>query len=176
MAPVIGGYNQSYTLVDGRDPTSRPVVLRGAIEGHVLVKNVNNALPLKKPRIVSLFGYDAATPPRVNLPDINENYQFGYLSNPDWFWRNSFARPPRNPGPIAPNGTLFTGAGAGSGAPAYIISPFDALNHRASQDGYQLFWDFFGTNPQVDQHSDVCLVFINSLGFESVDKEVLHGE
>jgi beta-glucosidase len=51
-----------HELVDARDPESDKVLLQGAIEGHVLVKNTDNALPLQKPKILSVFGYDAAAP------------------------------------------------------------------------------------------------------------------
>jgi beta-glucosidase len=46
----------SHELVDARKHDSDKVILQGAIEGHVLVKNTNNALPLQKPKIVSVFG------------------------------------------------------------------------------------------------------------------------
>lgn len=36
------------------------------MEGHVLVKNVKNALPLDAPNFLSLFGYDAIAPGRNN--------------------------------------------------------------------------------------------------------------
>jgi beta-glucosidase len=51
-----------HELVDARDPESDKILLQGAIEGHVLVKNTDNALPLQKPKILSVFGYDAAAP------------------------------------------------------------------------------------------------------------------
>jgi len=46
-----------HTQVIGRQLSSKSVLLSGAQEGHVLVKNVNGALPLKRPNLVSLFGY-----------------------------------------------------------------------------------------------------------------------
>jgi len=57
-----------YKPVDARDPASKSVLIQGALEGHVLVKNENNALPLKSPRLLSVFGYDAALPPGSNGP------------------------------------------------------------------------------------------------------------
>jgi hypothetical protein len=36
-------------------------ILSNAVEGHVLVKNVKNVLPLKSPKILSIYGYDAKT-------------------------------------------------------------------------------------------------------------------
>ncbi len=43
-----------HTLVDARNPESADTILQGAVEGHVLVKNVGNTLPLKKPKFLSL--------------------------------------------------------------------------------------------------------------------------
>ncbi|KFY11336.1 hypothetical protein V491_07248 [Pseudogymnoascus sp. VKM F-3775] len=169
-------YNVSHKAVNARDPASKPILLQGAIEGHVLVKNVNKALPFKKPKLLSLFGYDAVAPPRVNLVDANLNYKFGFLSNSEFFWRDAFVSPFINPGQIGPNGTLTVGGGSGGTAPAYISAPFDALQERAYADGFQLFWDFHSTAPQVDQASDACLVFINAFATEGVDREGLHDD
>lgn len=55
-------FTNPHEFVNARDPASRSTIFQGAVEGHVLVKNVNNALPLKKPRFISLFGYDAYSP------------------------------------------------------------------------------------------------------------------
>lgn len=107
--PLVGtrpNYSVPYEVVDARDPASKPILLQSAIEGHVLVKNENKALPLKRPRIISLFGYDAVAPRRVNLVDANSNYQFGFLSNLEFFWRSAFSYPFLQPGQIGPNGTL----------------------------------------------------------------------
>lgn len=45
-----------HKYVDAKDPAAKSSLLRQAIEGHVLVKNVNNSLPLIKPRTLSVFG------------------------------------------------------------------------------------------------------------------------
>jgi beta-glucosidase len=45
-----------HRLVNAIDPASKSTLLQSAIEGHVLVKNSNNALPLKAPAMLSLFG------------------------------------------------------------------------------------------------------------------------
>jgi beta-glucosidase len=45
-----------HKLVNAIDPASKRTLLQSAIEGHVLVKNSNNALPLKAPTMLSLFG------------------------------------------------------------------------------------------------------------------------
>lgn len=51
--------NAPHMLIDARDPASDEVIRRAAVEGHVLVKNVDRALPLRRPRFMSIFGYDA---------------------------------------------------------------------------------------------------------------------
>lgn len=67
----------SHEIVDARDPASDNALLQGAIEGHVLVKNVNNALPLQKPKLMSLFGYDAVAASR-NSPYESRFTKFGF--------------------------------------------------------------------------------------------------
>jgi beta-glucosidase len=52
--------------IEAKNPASKPVLFDGAVEGHVLVKNVDGLLPLKSPRLLSLYGYDAKTPEVVN--------------------------------------------------------------------------------------------------------------
>lgn len=53
-----------HVFVDAKVPSAKQVLLDSAIEGHVLVKNTNGflGLPLQKPKLVSVFGYDAVTP------------------------------------------------------------------------------------------------------------------
>jgi beta-glucosidase len=70
---------------------------------------------------------------------------------------------------------LIVGGGSGGTAPAYISAPYDALQDRAYQDGFELFWDFDSTKPDIDQSSDACLVFINAFATEGVDRPGLHG-
>jgi beta-glucosidase len=52
----------AHQLVDVRDPAASILLHQAAVEGHVLLKNTNNALPLQKPRLLSLFGYDGIIP------------------------------------------------------------------------------------------------------------------
>ncbi|PVH69280.1 glycoside hydrolase family 3 protein [Cadophora sp. DSE1049] len=48
--------------VNSRSTASKSILLKGAVEGHVLVKNIKNALPLILPTHLSIFGYDAKAP------------------------------------------------------------------------------------------------------------------
>lgn len=65
-----------HEFVDARDPASSDTWLQAAVEGHVLVKNSNNALPLRKPKFLSLFGYDGPAP-AINAPRPVEGLGFG---------------------------------------------------------------------------------------------------
>ena len=54
-----------HSQVNARNNASRVTLLQGAVEGHVLVKNSNHALPLKSPKSLSIYGYDAKRPDTV---------------------------------------------------------------------------------------------------------------
>lgn len=64
---------------------------------------------------------------------------------------------------IAINGTIVRGGGSGTNSPAYTNSPFNALDQRAYDGDFSLFWDFESTNPEVNLNSDACVVFIKCL-------------
>lgn len=104
------GFTFPHIPIYARDPASKPVALNGALEGHVLVKNENNYLPLKKPKVLSIFGYDAPAPPALDVPLPGEGFgkwQSGYESQ--YPYDIVFGGAPTTPPQIAPNGTLFTG-------------------------------------------------------------------
>jgi beta-glucosidase len=108
--------NAPHQIVDARSPDSVPVRLDGAIAGHVLVKNSNNALPLKKPLMLSVFGYSATAPP---TKDIDALFVVGLES----VTANDFSVGPvglQVPPPTAMGGTIISGGGSGATAPAYI--------------------------------------------------------
>lgn len=92
------------------------MLLEGAIAGHVLVKNVNATLPLVgKPKMLSIFGYDAQSPPTKN---IDELFQLGYESQPEMAravlgYEAHFSQ-------RADEGVIFSGGRSGSNGPAYI--------------------------------------------------------
>lgn len=162
--------------VYARDPASKEFLLDGALEGHVLVKNVNNALPLKAPKLVSVYGYDAPSPSEMNVGGptdlLGGTWVYGYESGLGYIPFISSTAPPQ----IAPNGTIIIGGGSGANAPAYISAPFDAIKEQAYQDGTSLYWDFVNVAPTVDTATDACLVFINAFATEGADRAGLHGE
>ncbi|KAI0776599.1 glycoside hydrolase superfamily [Trametes elegans] len=109
--------------------------------GTVLLKNVNNALPLKMPRSIALIGNDAG--PGSRGPN-------GYSDRG------------------GDDGTLAMGWGSGTAQFPYLVTPLEAVQARARADssGAQVSWflnnwDLAGAAAAaVDQ--DVALVFVNA--------------
>ncbi|KAK5080092.1 hypothetical protein LTS08_008746 [Lithohypha guttulata] len=177
---------RQHPYIDARDPADDATILQGAIEGHVLVKNTNNVLPLRNPRMISVFGYDAKNP-NANTPAQgfsgwstglqSQNYVavvcgFGTGYGP----RGAEGCPPFLP--IGPNGTMITGGGSGAATSAYIDSPIEALQRRARRDKTAVFWDFdtVSANSTVDRTSDACLVFLNAASSEGIDRPALRDD
>lgn len=158
--------------VIAKSPDSKQTLLQGAIEGHVLVKNTNNALPLKEPKLLSLFGYSARAFDQYNPGGQGWNSGSEPLSPSDRF--GTF--PTQYNLQSASNGTLLTGGGSGGNQPAYLSSAFEALSVRAHEDNTNLWWDFENTNPQVDQTSDACIVAANAFATEGSDRLGLHDD
>ncbi|CAE6526553.1 unnamed protein product [Rhizoctonia solani] len=105
----------------------------------VLLKNVNGALPLKKPITMALIGSDAG--PAQRGPN-------GYADR----------------GGL--DGTLAMGWGSGTAEFPYLISPLEALQQRAKQDhttiGWWLNdWDTAGAATAA-ANKDVAMVFVAS--------------
>jgi beta-glucosidase len=162
-----------HRLVNAIDPASKSTLLQSAIEGHVLVKNINNALPLKKPALLSLFGYDAHIP-LVNNPSSLplSRWTFGFESSSISdvqllaLMATGIGSPPR----AATAGTIITGGGSGSNTGPYISSPHEAFQQQAYEDGTYLLWDLQSDNPNVNPESTACIVFINEFAFEGADR------
>lgn len=144
-----------HPIVDVRGEHDK-VIREVGTAGHVLVKNVNNTLPLKNPKFVAVYGYDAEVKavPWENVA----RYGGGYEVNYGW---NTF------------NGTLITGGGSGGASPPYVISPFKAIQDRVIQDHGIVRWNFWDVNPHVSATASVCFVFINAYASESFDRPSL---
>lgn len=108
--------SEPHKAIDARVPESKPVLLEGAISGHVLIKNKDKALPLRaKPAMLSVFGYDAATPPAKNIDTI---FQLGYTSSREI--AQAVLGTEQHFDQAARGGTIFVGGRAGANAPPYI--------------------------------------------------------
>jgi beta-glucosidase len=138
---IIGGPNASFPeaaigmpsdltaphpLIDAGDPESKPTLLQGAIESHVLVKNTNNALPLQRPILLSLFGFDA-TIPRYFNPTSPFALDFDYtysmestnvtlLQAAQLLGTGDTTGAPT----VSPNGEMWTGFGSGANVPSAL--------------------------------------------------------
>jgi len=150
---------QKHFPVDVQDDHARLIEDIGAA-GTVLVKNANGTLPLEKPRLLCIYGYDATV---KAVPWKNpDRYGGGYEVN--WGWNTL-------------NGTLITAGGSGSTTPPYVISPFQALQERIAKDRGVLRWDFYSGDPETPYvNADACLVFINAYAGESFDRTSLTDE
>lgn len=167
-----------HTIVDARNSTFKSTLFNGAVEGHVLVKNINNALPLKTPRMLSVFGYSARSPGQYNVePPGGFVWTFGAeaadpLSVISGFAGNTTYSYPQ----IALNGTLLCGGGSGANSAALSTAPIDALIQQAFEDETAIFYDFTSGSPFVDGSSDACLVFGNAWASEGSDRPGLHDD
>lgn len=145
-------YNVEHPIVDVREDHAALIRDIGAA-GTVLVKNVDNTLPLNHPRFLNIYGYDA----EVKGTPWNNPARFGGGYEENWGWNTL-------------NGTLITAGGSGSSTPPYVISPFKAIQDRIIADRGTLRWDFDGINPTVYANADASLVFINAYASESFDR------
>ncbi|KAL5520254.1 hypothetical protein ACEPAG_9467 [Sanghuangporus baumii] len=105
----------------------------------VLLKNLNGTLPLNKPRSITLFGLDAAPQP----------------GGPNQFADNG-----------GNDGILAMGWGSGTANFTYLISPLEAIQHRARKDRTTVNWFFdnfdLPTAGNLAIQADTAIVFINS--------------
>ncbi|KAL1962272.1 hypothetical protein VTN77DRAFT_9862 [Rasamsonia byssochlamydoides] len=112
----------------------------------VLLKNVNNALPLKSPKRIAVFGNDA--------PDLSGG--------------------PYDP--ANENGPQAIGGGSGAGRFTYLISPLEEIKRRNPSALVEYVTDntlLSETISSIYPEPDVCLVFLKSYATEGVDRTSL---
>jgi beta-glucosidase len=154
---------------------SRPNILQSAVEGIVLVKNRDNTLPPRNPKMLALYGYDGQAPSRNVPAGPNTKYDLGFSSVnvTDAEMQGLFIGHGELPG-AAYLGTLVSGGGSASSVPAYIDSPYAAFQRRARDDGTFLIWDFESQDPSPPSlGTDACLVFINEFAAEGQDRSTV---
>lgn len=127
------------------------LIRRHAAASTVLVKNVDNALPLRAPRSIAVFGNDAG--------DVTEG--------------------PLNLLPFE-YGTQAIGGGSGAARFTYLITPLEAVKVRSREDGalVEAFLNntlIANTNVETlwSTHPDVCLVFLKGWATEFFDRLTL---
>ncbi|KAI0473279.1 glycosyl hydrolase family 3 N terminal domain-containing protein [Xylariaceae sp. FL0804] len=185
-----------HAVVDARNASAeaRQVLFDGAVEGHVLLKNTNSGngngsngssssalgLPLRQPRMLSVFGYSARSPDQWNYAAGGGVAAWTFGGESDYLGRDTSAGFAGEIDPdfsrIAPNGTLFGGGGSGAVTPALPVSPYDALARRAADDGTAVAWDLASPTPDVAAASDACLVLGNAFASEGFDRPGLQDD
>ncbi|PPJ59718.1 hypothetical protein CBER1_10807 [Cercospora berteroae] len=177
------GYENHFDT-DVRLPESSAAAFQVAVEGHVLVKNINNALPLNKPAVLSVFGWDSVSgstaDPTQSLGGVGLQNTQTYISGRA-FSALTFLQLITGTAPlgtsipdVALNGTLIAGGGSGACLPSTIIAPYDAILRQAVSDGTKVYNDSrVTTAPVVEDGSGVCVVLINAQSSESADRTTL---
>lgn len=170
-----------HEIVDARDPNHRQILLDGAMEGHVLVKNTKSTLPLKTPKLLSIFGYSAKSPEIFSPVHGSEGatYKWKFGAAPvsgEEVWSGFAGKSYPQYSTIGANGTMISGGGSGATTPAVFVSPFEALKMRAYLNGVGVTHDFESRNPVVNPVSDACLVFGNAWSSESYDRPALRDD
>ena len=138
---------------DVRDDHGKLIRELGA-SATVLLKNVNNTLPLKAPKTMAIFGNDAG--------DDTE----GYYNQADFEF-----------------GTLTVGGGSGTGRLTYLVTPLDSLKIQAAQDNTNIqAWlnntliantDISTIAFAIPDEPEVCLVFLKTWAEEGADRQSL---
>ncbi|KAK2627380.1 hypothetical protein QTJ16_003346 [Diplocarpon rosae] len=118
----------------------------------VLLKNINNSLPLQAPRSIAVFGNDAGEDTQGLYNQVN--FEFG---------------------------TLVAGGGSGTGRLTYLVTPLEAIKARARKDNALVQQWLNNTliatsnvsDLAIPETPDVCLVFLKTWAEEGVDRTSL---
>ncbi|KAH7382479.1 glycoside hydrolase superfamily [Phaeosphaeria sp. MPI-PUGE-AT-0046c] len=119
--------------------------------GTVLLKNKNGALPLKAPKKIAVFGNDAGQPTQSSVLN-QQDYEFG---------------------------TLLAGGGSGTGQFSYSVTPLQAIQARAAEDGALVQYWLNNTLIAASNVSnllfprgvpDVCIVMLKTWAGEGGDR------
>ncbi|PSK41785.1 putative beta-glucosidase G [Elsinoe australis] len=129
------------------------LIRRHGAAATILLKNERNALPLKAPKSIAVFGNDAAEPTQGLLNQ--QNYEYG---------------------------TLVAGGGSGTGRLTYLVTPLDAIKARAAEDNALVqYWlnntliaNSNITTLWVPKEPEVCMVFLKTWAEEAADRESLN--
>lgn len=121
----------------------------------VLLKNEKNALPLKAPKSIAVFGNDAG--------DIAS----GFYNQKNFEY-----------------GTLSAGGGSGTGRFTYIVTPLEAIRARAAKDKALVQYWLNNTEIAasdinalwIPKRPDVCLVFLKTWAEEAADRTHLDSD
>ncbi|KXT17885.1 hypothetical protein AC579_5921 [Pseudocercospora musae] len=187
FAPLTSPGIDLHNNTDARDAGSAQIAFQAAVDGHVLVKNVDGALPLKEPKSMSIFGYDAigginTSVPDASLYEVSLEGTLKFTNGADFTFLQALLSlasvAPAGTGipEVAFNGTLKTGGGSGGITPTITFAPYDSLLRQAATDGTTLHTDFTSQTPMVADVTGPCLVLINAQSSEAADRTTLADE
>ncbi|KAK9326806.1 glycosyl hydrolase family 3 N terminal domain-containing protein [Lipomyces starkeyi] len=155
VQPYFDTFKFGRANVDVRQ-THAQLIRELAAAGTVLLKNTNNALPLRAPKTIGVFGNDAGNPTN-GLYTLSSGGDYEY-------------------------GTLAIGGGSGTGRLSYVLTPLDALKIRAARDGSLVQFLLNNTlisDPAIAFQSiapsppEVCLVLLKTWAAEGADRTTL---
>ncbi|KAJ5882328.1 Glycoside hydrolase family 3 [Penicillium soppii] len=123
-----------------------------AAEATILLKNEKQALPLKAPKNIAIFGNDAGA--NTNGPVNQETFEYGNLAS---------------------------GGGSGTGRFTYLVTPMEAIKARAKKDNALVQYFLNNTQIATESVTDLwvpttpdaCLVFLKTWAEEGADREHL---
>ncbi|KIV87904.1 hypothetical protein PV11_03420 [Exophiala sideris] len=164
LASSFPPYIYQFTLgpanVDVRGEHSVLIRTLGAA-GTVLLKNVNNTLPLNAPKTIGIFGNDAG-----DLVDGE------YFSGPAFQSQYGYEY-----------GNLPVAGGSGTGRLSYLVSPLEAIKARSFQDGTLVQYilnNTLITTPgglaTILPVPEICFVFLKTWASEGIDRVGLEAD
>ncbi|KAK9342742.1 glycosyl hydrolase family 3 N terminal domain-containing protein [Lipomyces starkeyi] len=158
VQPYLDTFKYGTANVDVRQ-THAELIRDLAAAGTVLLKNTNNALPLRAPKTIGVFGNDAGDPTNgldtLNDGNLGGDYEYG---------------------------TLAIGGGSGTGRLSYVVTPLDAVKVRAARHGslvQYLLNNTLASDSAVAFQSiapfppEVCLVLLKTWASEGADRTTL---
>jgi beta-glucosidase len=158
----------SVALKNVKDPNSKALIRQVGAESIVLLKNTNDALPLKHAEYIALFGKDSA----------NLDYGASRPEDVSNFLGDTY------------DSHLASGGGSSLSQTPYIISPLDAFNTLAQNNVvtqlHYILSDNFTLNSPIGVFgssgasfnsyagsADTCLVFLNAYANGGADRQSL---
>ncbi|CAG9996472.1 unnamed protein product [Clonostachys byssicola] len=129
------------------------VVREVAAAGTVLLKNTNQTLPLKSPKVIGVFGNDAVEPANgLVVQDLDKISSGSNIGN------------------------AFIGGGSGTGRATSIVTPLEAIRTKAKEIGAEV--QYIATNELLAAGNfksiyplpDLCLVFQKTFASEGSDR------
>ena len=154
--PMTSNYTWSFSGTshrDVRDGNAQLIRQLGA-DATVLLKN-NGSLPLSSPKVIAVFGNEAAD----LTTGLYNSANLDYAASPGF-----------------DIGTLAVGGGSGQGRLTYVVPPLEAIKARGRQDGALVQYITDNEAAVANYNSiypdpEVCLVFLKTWVSEGYDRD-----